>query len=142
MRSVGAPSCLRTASGHTLMISCGPQTLGFRASAAGSQSLLLLQVAAGLMSGALMGVFCAARLMLFVGGPSTCGSGMIVTTELSDAIRSHKVRHCSTIASGRAADGACCVPSLPSASAIVYGENHWQRSEDCLSGSMIQWRVL
>ena len=50
-----------------------------------------LQVAAGLMSGALTGVFCAARLMLFVGGPSTCGGGMIVNTELSDAIRSHKV---------------------------------------------------
>lgn len=43
------------------------------------------------MHGALTGVFCAARLMLFVGGPSTCGGGMIVNTELSEAIRSHKV---------------------------------------------------
>ena len=56
-----------------------------------SKSFSRLQVAAGLMSGALTGVFCAARLMLFVGGSSTCGGGMIVNTELSEAIRSHKV---------------------------------------------------
>ena len=43
------------------------------------------------MGAALMGATCAARLMLFVGGPSTCGSGKIVDTELAEAIRSHKV---------------------------------------------------
>lgn len=43
------------------------------------------------MNGALMGVSCAVRIMLFVGGPSTTGGGMIVNTELSEAIRSHKV---------------------------------------------------
>ena len=31
--------------------------------------------------------------MLFVGGPSTIGSGKIVNTEFAEAIRSHKVNH-------------------------------------------------
>ncbi len=50
-----------------------------------------MQVAAALTGGALLGITCAVRLMLFVGGPSTSGSGMIVNTELAEAIRSHKV---------------------------------------------------
>lgn len=44
-----------------------------------------------MMGAALMGSTCAARLMLFVGGPSTSGNGKIVDTELTEAIRSHKV---------------------------------------------------
>ena len=35
---------------------------------------------------------CAARLMLFVGGPSTEGAGKVVEKELSEPIRSHEVR--------------------------------------------------
>lgn len=34
---------------------------------------------------------CAARMMLFVGGPSTEGAGKVVDKELSEPIRSHEV---------------------------------------------------
>lgn len=33
----------------------------------------------------------AARLMLFVGGPTTIGPGKVVETDLQEPIRSHKV---------------------------------------------------
>ena len=35
---------------------------------------------------------CAARMLLFVGGPSTEGAGKVVDRELSEPIRSHEVR--------------------------------------------------
>ena len=44
-----------------------------------------------MMGAALLGITCAARLMLFVGGPSTLGGGKVVDPELSEPIRSHKV---------------------------------------------------
>lgn len=50
-----------------------------------------LQVAACLMGGALPQGSCAARAMLFVGGPSTEGAGKVVDKELSEPIRSHEV---------------------------------------------------
>lgn len=34
---------------------------------------------------------CAARMLLFVGGPSTEGAGKVVDRELSEPIRSHEV---------------------------------------------------
>ncbi|KAK9905677.1 hypothetical protein WJX75_004485 [Coccomyxa subellipsoidea] len=49
-----------------------------------------LQVAASLMGAALQPGACAARLMLFVGGPSTDGAGKVVEKELSEPIRSHE----------------------------------------------------
>ncbi|EIE23773.1 COP-II coat subunit [Coccomyxa subellipsoidea C-169] len=49
-----------------------------------------LQVAASLMGAALQPGMCAARLMLFVGGPSTEGAGKVVEKELSEPIRSHE----------------------------------------------------
>ena len=51
-----------------------------------------MQIAAGLTGAALLTTTCATRIMLFVGGPSTKGSGKIVNTEFTEAIRSHKVR--------------------------------------------------
>jgi len=50
-----------------------------------------LQVAACLMGAALPQGACAARMMLFVGGPSTEGAGKVVDKELSEPIRSHEV---------------------------------------------------
>lgn len=50
-----------------------------------------MQVAAGMMGGCLGALHCAARMMLFVGGPSTEGGGKVVDKELSEPIRSHKV---------------------------------------------------
>lgn len=50
-----------------------------------------MQVAASLMGSALPPGTCAARLMLFVGGPSTEGAGKVVEKELSEPIRSHEV---------------------------------------------------
>ena len=50
------------------------------------------QVAASMMGAALPAGACAARLMLFVGGPSTEGSGKVVDKELSEPIRSHEAR--------------------------------------------------
>ena len=50
-----------------------------------------MQVAASLMGATLLPGSCAARLMLFVGGPSTEGPGKVVEKELSEPIRSHKV---------------------------------------------------
>ena len=49
------------------------------------------QVAACLMGAALPQGACAARMMLFVGGPSTEGAGKVVDKELSEPIRSHEV---------------------------------------------------
>ena len=43
------------------------------------------------MGAALQPGACAARLMLFVGGPSTDGAGKVVEKELSEPIRSHEV---------------------------------------------------
>ena len=52
------------------------------------------QVAACLMGAALPQGACAARMLLFVGGPSTEGAGKVVDRELSEPIRSHEVgRH-------------------------------------------------
>ena len=55
-------------------------------------ALVCVQVAASLMGSALPPGTCAARLMLFVGGPSTEGAGKVVEKELSEPIRSHEVR--------------------------------------------------
>ena len=43
------------------------------------------------MGAALPAGACAARMLLFVGGPSTEGSGKVVDRELSENIRSHEV---------------------------------------------------
>jgi protein transport protein SEC23 len=43
-----------------------------------------------MMGAALPHGSCAARLMLFVGGPSTEGTGKVVDRELSEPIRSHE----------------------------------------------------
>ena len=58
-----------------------------------------MQVAAGLMSACLPAGTGAARLMLFVGGPPTCGPGKVVDTDLQEPIRSHKVLCCNPSAS-------------------------------------------
>jgi protein transport protein SEC23 len=49
-----------------------------------------LQVAAGLTEAAVSGSTGAARIMLFVGGPTTDGPGQVVAKELLEPIRSHK----------------------------------------------------
>ncbi|KAK9837195.1 hypothetical protein WJX84_004838 [Apatococcus fuscideae] len=49
-----------------------------------------IQVAAGLMAACLPQNSCAARLQLFVGGPSTVGAGKVVERQLMEPIRSHK----------------------------------------------------
>ncbi len=49
-------------------------------------------MAAGLTDAALPKGNCAVRIMLFVGGPTTEGGGQVVDKELSEPIRSHKVR--------------------------------------------------
>ncbi|KAK9814088.1 hypothetical protein WJX72_000474 [[Myrmecia] bisecta] len=49
-----------------------------------------LQVASALMGACLPAGSCAARLLLFVGGPSTEGGGKVVDKELLEPIRSHK----------------------------------------------------
>ncbi|DBA68065.1 TPA: hypothetical protein ACH3X2_014085 [Trebouxia sp. C0005] len=49
-----------------------------------------IQVAAGMMAGCLPAGSCAARIMLFAGGPPTVGSGKVVDMELVQPIRSHK----------------------------------------------------
>lgn len=51
-----------------------------------------MQVAAGLTEAAVSGSTGAARIMLFVGGPTTDGPGQVVAKELLEPIRSHKVR--------------------------------------------------
>ncbi len=43
------------------------------------------------MGAALPAGACAARMLLFVGGPSTEGAGKVVDRELSEPIRSHEV---------------------------------------------------
>lgn len=48
---------------------------------------VILQVAAGLMAGCLPAGSCAARIMLFAGGPPTVGSGKVVDMELLEPIR-------------------------------------------------------
>ena len=48
----------------------------------------LVQVAAGMMAGCLPAGSCAARIMLFAGGPPTIGSGKVVDMELVQPIRS------------------------------------------------------
>lgn len=58
-----------------------------------------------MMGGCLGALHCAARMLLFVGGPSTEGGGKVVDKELSEPIRSHKARpHCPLQAS---TPGAC-----------------------------------
>lgn len=47
----------------------------------------VLQVAAGMMAGCLPAGSCAARIMLFAGGPPTVGSGKVVDMELTEPIR-------------------------------------------------------
>ena len=54
------------------------------------------QVAACLTGVALPAGSCAARVMLFVGGPSTEGAGKVVDKELSEPIRSHEVSPLTT----------------------------------------------
>ena len=49
---------------------------------------IYLQVAAGMMAGCLPAGSCAARIMLFAGGPPTVGSGKVVDMELLEPIRS------------------------------------------------------
>eukprot|EP00884_Botryococcus_braunii_P021827 jgi/Botrbrau1/8328/Bobra.0081s0017.1 len=49
-----------------------------------------LQVAAAMMGGCLLPGSCQARLLLFVGGPSTEGLGKVVDSDLGEPIRSHK----------------------------------------------------
>lgn len=49
-------------------------------------------MAAGLTEAAVSGSTGAARIMLFVGGPTTDGPGQVVAKELLEPIRSHKVR--------------------------------------------------
>ena len=49
-----------------------------------------LQVAAALMGGCLPAGGCAARMLLFVGGPCTEGPGRVVDKDLTEPIRSHK----------------------------------------------------
>jgi hypothetical protein len=56
-----------------------------------------VQVAAGLTEAAVSGSTGAARIMLFVGGPTTDGPGQVVAKELLEPIRSHKVRVHSTV---------------------------------------------
>ncbi len=51
---------------------------------------MCMQVAAGLMAACLPLHSCAARLQLFVGGPSTVGAGKVVERALLEPIRSHK----------------------------------------------------
>lgn len=46
-----------------------------------------MQVAAGMMAGCLPAGSCAARIMLFAGGPPTIGSGKVVDMELTEPIR-------------------------------------------------------
>ncbi len=48
----------------------------------------VVQVAAGMMAGCLPAGSCAARIMLFAGGPPTVGSGKVVDMELVQPIRS------------------------------------------------------
>ena len=49
--------------------------------------LTMIQVAAGMMAGCLPAGSCAARIMLFAGGPPTVGSGKVVDMELTEPIR-------------------------------------------------------
>jgi protein transport protein SEC23 len=49
-----------------------------------------LQVASALMGGCLPLGGCAARMLLFLGGPCTEGSGKVVEKDLTEPIRSHK----------------------------------------------------
>ncbi len=51
-----------------------------------------LQVSMALMGASVPIGSCAARIMLFVGGPCTEGLGKVVNRELTEEIRSHKVR--------------------------------------------------
>ena len=48
---------------------------------------MVVQVAAGMMAGCLPAGSCAARIMLFAGGPPTVGSGKVVDMELTEPIR-------------------------------------------------------
>ena len=48
---------------------------------------MVMQVAAGMMAGCLPAGSCAARIMLFAGGPPTVGSGKVVDMELTEPIR-------------------------------------------------------
>lgn len=49
--------------------------------------MTVMQVAAGMMAGCLPAGSCAARIMLFAGGPPTVGSGKVVDMELTEPIR-------------------------------------------------------
>lgn len=49
-----------------------------------------LQVAEALLSASIPTGICAARIMLFVGGPCTEGAGKVVSQDLTEEIRSHK----------------------------------------------------
>ncbi len=75
---------------------------------------LRAQVAASMMGAALPAGTCAARLMLFVGGPSTEGAGKVVDKELSEPIRSHEVR------AGRACTGFLRVAGLTNGRFLAY----------------------
>ncbi|KAK9802822.1 hypothetical protein WJX73_002168 [Symbiochloris irregularis] len=64
-----------------------PATAGHRPSRCTGAAI---QVAAGVMAACLPPGTGAARLMLFVGGPTTLGPGKVVDTDLLEPIRSHK----------------------------------------------------
>lgn len=56
----------------------------------------MVQVAAGMMAGCLPPGSCAARIMLFAGGPPTVGSGKVVDMELVQPIRSACHTYCTS----------------------------------------------
>ena len=73
--------------GHGEGAACGAA----RGEGAADGGGMCAQVAACLTGAALPAGSCAARVMLFVGGPSTEGAGKVVDKELSEPIRSHEV---------------------------------------------------
>lgn len=52
--------------------------------------LLCVQVAEALLGATVQPGTCAARIMLFVGGPCTDGAGKVINRDLTEEIRSHK----------------------------------------------------
>lgn len=67
------------------------------------------QVAAGVMAACLPPGTGAARLMLFVGGPTTLGPGKVVDTDLLEPIRSHKVGVLFSMLHPAGMCKACCL---------------------------------
>ena len=69
----------------------------------------MVQVAAGMMAGCLPPGSCAARIMLFAGGPPTVGSGKVVDMELVQPISGSILR--GTLGSN--SNVQCFVRALP-----------------------------